>query len=163
MLESIHYDEGKTKYLVQGFKQGFCIGHKGTLAKGNPKNHRIVAQYPHVIAHKLKELCQGRIAGPFKTKPVKNFINNPLGLVPKTTESGDCLLELYPGVPSSYHMITDLKKSGVNATIPKDCSSVKYVKFDRIIEHCIRKGPGCCLARTDILSAFSLWTTTCWA
>ncbi len=80
-------------------------------------------------------------------------MNNPIGLVPKTNEEGKNLLELDPHNPSSYRIISDLRKSKVNLGIVKEKAKVEYVKFDRVVQHC--HGPGCYLAKTDISSAFS--------
>ncbi len=94
------------------------------------------------------------MAGPFKDPPLPDFVLNPLGLVPKTSDDGRNLPEVDPFNPSSYRVITDLRKSGLNATIPKDEATIQYTRFERVVDHCVVKGVGTHLAKTDISSAF---------
>ena len=127
MLQGIHYDLGKTEFLVKGFTKGFRVGHQGELPSGCSKNHTKTAHKCHIVQYKLnKEIWASRIAGPFDQPPLPNFILNPLGLVPKTSDDGCILPEEEPNNPSSYCVITDLCKSGLNACIPKEDATVQY-------------------------------------
>lgn len=47
------------------------------------KNHKSAIENPGKVYEKLaKESLLNRIAGPFKTPPLKNLVCSPLGLVP---------------------------------------------------------------------------------
>ncbi len=64
------------------------------------------------------------------------------------------LPKLAPHESSSYRLITDIRKSGGNRSIPHDLATVQYTKFDDVVQNCLDLGPGCFLAKTDIASAF---------
>ncbi len=120
-------------------------------------NHPTALHRPNIVSAKLqKELVAGHFAGLFDSPPFDSQVNNPLGLVPKTNDQGRDLPTEAPTDPKSYHLITDLRKSGVNSGIPKMEVSVEYTKFDQIIVNCFPYDPGCHLAKTDIKSAFRL-------
>ncbi len=155
LLRGINYDMDKTEFLVEGFREGFKIGHKGSTPPGYPRNHKVVSKKPWVVAYKLnKDLVKCRIAGPFETPPLGDFVLNPLGLVPKTTEDGRDLPSIALDNPSSYRMITDMRKSKVNEGIPSNLTKVQYTKFDQVIERCISLGVGAYLSKTYIASAY---------
>ncbi len=108
-----------------------------------------------MIIQKLnKEVKAGRMAGPFLDPPLACTVTNPLGLVPKMNEEGLDLPGLYLDQESSYHMITDLHRSRVNAGIPNEFTKVQYTRFDDVVEMCIKEGKGCFMAKLDIKSAY---------
>ncbi len=109
----------------------------------------------HLVIKKLnKEILVGRIVGPFLEPPLKDFVINPLGLVPKTSDTGQHLPTLYPDDEKSYCLITDLRKSGLNAGIPKERATVQYTQFETVIRAVQAQGHGSYLAKTDLSSAF---------
>ena len=85
LLYQSGYDQTEIKFLEQGFKYGFDIGYSG------PTNRRSEAKYlPLRVGSKtilwnkiMKEVNLGRVAGPFKDPPFQNYIQSPIGLVPK--------------------------------------------------------------------------------
>ncbi len=112
-------------------------------------------ELPGVVFEKInKELKASRWAGLFNQIPIQGMVCNPLGLVPKMTDDGRDLPDLFPYQSSSYRLITDLRKSGVNAHIPKQEATVQYTRFDTVVGRCFQKEKGCFLAKTDIKSAF---------
>lgn len=155
LLHEIHYESEKINFLVEGFSDGFRIGHQGERPPGYPQNHAKAEARPHVVYAKLnKELAAGRYAGPFTQPPFCDLVLNPLCLVPKTTDDGRDLPSIKLQDPASYRLISDLRKSRVNKTIPTELASVQYTKFDEVIQACIDLGPSTFLAKTDIASAF---------
>ncbi len=130
---------------------GFCAKRESNICG----NHPTAKANPMVVLQKLnKEVDSGHMAGPFLTSPVDNIVTNPLGLIPKTNEQGLNLPSLFPDQESSYRMITDLKKSGVNQGIPEEFTKVQYSKFDQAVQLCIDERAGCYMAKLDIKSAY---------
>ncbi|XP_069122414.1 uncharacterized protein [Argopecten irradians] len=91
-----------------------------------------------------KEVDLGRVAGPFKERPLPNL--RPLGLIPKST----------PGEFRLIHHLSHPKDNSVNSGIDSDLCSVQYTKFDAAIELVQNLGQGALLAKSDIKSAFRL-------
>ena len=93
--------------------------YKGEWKQVILANHPSAMTCSSVVLQKLnKEVEAGRLASLFLKIPQNGFFTNPLGLVPKTNELGLDLPEMFPNDKSSYRLITDLKRSGVNAGIP---------------------------------------------
>ena len=60
------YDTETTKFLVQGFTNGFKVGFSGKTNSDIPKNLKSAMEFPDTVGKLLeKELSVGRIAGPF--------------------------------------------------------------------------------------------------
>ena len=86
LLVQSNYDPHETEYLIDGFQNGFSIGYEG------PENVKIEAPNlkfrevgdPIILWNKvMKEVKELRYAGPFKKIPFENYIQSPIGLVPK--------------------------------------------------------------------------------
>ena len=91
LLQTTNYDSAETKFLVDGFKQGFDIGYQGPQIRQSRSEN--IPFTPGVGNHTemwnkiMKEVEAGRVAGPFNEIPFKNFIQSPIGLVPKKGKS----------------------------------------------------------------------------
>ena len=111
------------------------------------KNHKSAIENPAKVYEKLaKESLLNRIAGPFKTPPLKNLVCSPLGLVPKN-------------VPGKFRLIHDLsypKGNSVNSLIPQENSTVKYDGIDTVIQLGKQFGRHCKLSKCDIEDAFRI-------
>ena len=85
MLSDSNYDARESAFLLDGFTNGFDIGYQGPkIRQSEAKN------IPFTIGDKfdmwekiMKEVGAGRYAGPFDKIPYKNYIQSPIGLVPK--------------------------------------------------------------------------------
>ena len=141
------YDAQLYQELVSGFVQGFYLHFQGTQIRQFSKNLLSAMQQPDIVDRKLaKEICQGRILGPFKQPPFDNFKVSPLRVIPKKQ-------------PGEYRMIHHLSfpyGSLVNYFIPSKFSSVHYASLDDAISMIKKLGPGCTLAKTDVRSAFRI-------
>ena len=76
------HDGGQKQNLVSGFKLGFDLGYKGSLARVRPHNFTSALQNPDEVDEKLsKESSMNRVADRFKQESFSHFRTSPLGLV----------------------------------------------------------------------------------
>ena len=85
LLSRTGFCQSKTKQLVAGFRHGFDFGYRGPhKRKDTSPNIPITVGSEQEMWDKLmKEVKLGRHAGPFTHVPYVNFIQSPIGLVPK--------------------------------------------------------------------------------
>ena len=135
LLQASHYDSEKTKFLIDGFQKGFGIGYEG------PENRRDTAKNLPLgeIGTKtdlwnkvMKEVKLSRYAGPFTLEelPFKNFIQSPIGLVPKAGGQTRLIFHL------SYNF--NNRNCSLNAETPAEKCSVKYRDLDHAIKNCLK-------------------------
>ena len=84
LIES-DYDRKKTAKLIDGFTNGFELGYQGkTNIQRKAPNLKLAVGNETILWNKvMKEVKEGRFAGPFTEPPFKNFIQSPIGLVKK--------------------------------------------------------------------------------
>ena len=89
LLKLSNYDEKEIAFLTEGFSKGFDLGYRGpTHVKQTSKNLKFVIGNSTELWNKvMKEVKENRYAGPFEEIPFENYIQSPLGLVPK--DKGD--------------------------------------------------------------------------
>ena len=85
-------------------------------------------------------------AGPFQNIPFDNYIQSPIGLVPKHGGK-DTRLIFHLSYPRG-------KGTSVNANTPEHMCHVKYPDFNDAIQLCIVEGKACYIAKSDMKSAF---------
>ena len=106
MLRFHNYDKDDTSFLEDGFWNGFDIGYEGpaerqSTARNLPLRVGSKIQLWNKI---MKEVELGRVAGPFDQVPFHQFIQSPIGLVPKAgSNSGKTRL--------IFHLSYDFKNS----------------------------------------------------
>ena len=95
----------------------------------------------------MKEVRLKRYTGSFKDPPFKDFIQSPIGLVPKDNGKNTRLI---------FHLSYPRDKLGtsINAGIPKSKCSVKYPDFEQAIRLCKLAGKSAKAAKSDMSSAF---------
>ena len=161
LLVDTNYDPKKTAYLVKGFEEGFDLGYRGPEdVKLTAKNLKFTIGSKTELWNKvMKEVELKRYAGPFKDIPFENYIQSPIGLVPKDGGQKTRLIFhlSYPRKPPTKQLeeanITWEEKS-VNANTPPDLTKVKYPDFDKAVDLCIAAGKGCYMGKSDMSSAF---------
>ena len=149
MLVESEYDKTETKFLVDGFKNGFSIGYEGNeqvKIKSPNLKFREVGDPVQLWNKVMKEVKEERYAGPFEEIPFENYIQSPIGLVPKDGGK-DTRLIFHLSYPRG-------KGTSVNANTPAEKCTVKYPDFNNAIQLCIREGKGCKTAKSDMKSAF---------
>ena len=149
LLLQSHYDKRKTKFLIDGFRNGFSLGYKGPKeVKWTSQNLRLrVGSKTELWNKVMKEVKAKRYAGPFEEIPFDNYIQSPIGLVPKDNGTKTRLI---------FHLShpRNGKNESVNANTPEELCKVKYSDFDEAVIRCIEEGIGCKIAKSDMTSAF---------
>ena len=84
-LRETNYDKKETEFLIKGFSQGFHIGYQGPQDRCDtaPNLTLQVGTNEDIWEKIMKDVKQGRYAGPFDTILYNNYIQSPIGLVPK--------------------------------------------------------------------------------
>ena len=149
LLHESGYDPGKTKFLIDGFTEGFELGYEG------PRNIRMVANNISfreigndiTLWNKvMKEVELHRFAGPFNKPPFEHFIQSPIGLVLKDGGRETRLI---------FHLSHPRNKGmSVNANIPAEKCKVSYPDFNKAVHLCLKAGRFCFLGKADTRSAF---------
>ena len=101
----------------------------------------------------MKEVKEKRVAGPFDEKdiPFKNFIQSPLGLVPKAENKTRMIFHL------SYDFNQNKEGRSVNYHTPKEDCSVRYNDIDAAVTYSMEMGERpLYYGKTDLLNAFRI-------
>ena len=98
----------------------------------------------------MKEVQKGRYAGPFTEIPFENYIQSPIGLVPKDNGKAVRLIFhlSYPRHPKNG------QKLSVNAKTLCELCTVNYCDFDSAVKLCLQVGVSCGMAKSDFSAAF---------
>ena len=94
-----------------------------------------------------EEIALGRVAGPFQESSVPKAHISRFGVIPKHHQ------------PNKWQLIVNLShpsSGSINAGIPKELCSLKYITVDSAIDHIKSIGHEALLAKIDIKSAFRL-------
>ena len=152
------YDPEQTTYLYKGFTEGFDFSYRGPVNRRNVSaNIPIRIRSKVILWNKvMKEVRLGRYAGPFPDKPpFENFIQSPIGLVPKAGGQTRLIFHL------SYDFRMEEDERSFNYHTPQELCSVKYNDLDHAIDNCLKllkvcKDTGCVIffGKTDLSSAF---------
>ena len=132
LLKQTNYHPSEIKYLQEGFTQGFDIGYEGPkIRQSESMNIPLKIGSKTELWNKLmREVELKRVAGPFTKIPFQNYIQSPIGLVPKAGNSGKTRL--------IFHLSYDFKRKqamgSLNAFTPKSKCSVKYNDLDYAIK-----------------------------
>ena len=149
LLKESGYNGQKTKKLIKGFKYGFDLHYNGEKnVQRTATNLKLRIGSKEELWNKvMKEVEAKRFAGPFKKVPFKNYIQSPIGLVPKDNGTKTRLI-----FHLSYPKQGQVKS--VNASIPRDFCTVKYNDFDMAVQRCIEEGILCSIGKSDMSMAF---------
>ena len=157
-LRDSSYDEQKTKFLIDGFTNGFDLGYRGLTNRRDLSDNIPIKEH---IGSKLdmwnkimKEVELGRYAGPFEKPPFDNYIQSPIGLVQKAGNKTRLIFHL------SYDFGTHENLKSFNYHTLEHMCSVHYRDLDHAIKNCIKileEFPDCeviFFAKTDLMLAF---------
>ena len=91
MLQKADYNDKEIKYLGNGFLEGFDLEYEGNwLWKDESANIPLkgIGTQEDLWSKMIKEVEARRFAGPFDKVPFQNFVQSPIGLVPKAGGGG---------------------------------------------------------------------------
>ena len=130
LLVESKYDTEKTNFLIDGLKNGFDIQYQGPTDRRSTSNNIpfSVGNETELWNKIMKEVKLKRVAGPFKSIPFDNYIQSPIGLVPKAGSEQTRLI---------FHLSYEFKEQGlgsVNACMPREVCSVKYKDLDYAVK-----------------------------
>ena len=85
LLRESDYDAQESLFLIDGFTNGFDIGYAGSEERQSTSENipLTVGTREDLWGKIMKEVELKRVAGPFEEVPFKNYIQSPMGLVPK--------------------------------------------------------------------------------
>ena len=136
ILEETKYNPDETKFLIDGFTTGFDIGYHGTTVRQSYSDNIpiTVGSTRELWSKIMKEVGAGRYAEPYKSVPFPNFIQSPIGLVPKARNKTWLIFHLL------FEFFDEKGNSlgSVNSCTPKEWCSVKYNDLDAAAATCIK-------------------------
>ena len=149
-LKKTNYDPQESDYLVDGFINGFDLGYRGPeVIQQKSQNLKFTIGDKLELWNKvMKEVKEKRYAGPFREIPFENYIQSPIGLVPKDGGQKTRLI---------FHLSHPRNRKrgfSVNGNTPETLTKVKYKDFDAAVKLCIQEGKGCAMGKSDMTSAF---------
>ena len=135
LLIKTGYPHDKTQFLEQGFREGFDIGYEGPQDRCSISDNLPFTFVDQVqLWNKLmKEVKLCRVTGPFKEIPFKNYIQSPIGLVPKAGSDQTRLI-----FHLSYEFSKGDKLGSLNNYTPKERCTVKYKDLDFAVQPYLR-------------------------
>ena len=150
LLTITNYDVEETNFLIDGFTDGFDICYTGPEdVKQESNNLKFTIGDKTELWNKvMKEVKEGRYAGPFNKPPFDTYIQSPIGLVPKDKGKKTRLIF------HLSHPRDSTKGISVNAHIPKSICRVTYKKLDDAVRLCIKEGKGCYLGKSGHVFCF---------
>ena len=154
LLIDSNYNKKETQFLVDGFRNGFDIGYQGPEHRQDTaRNIPFTVGNQDILWEKIMtEVKERHYAGPFKEIPFDDYIQSPIGLVPKAGNKTRLI----------FHISFDFKQLGnlsVNGCMLKELCSVKYNDLDNAIQNCFVTcdvNQPIFFARTDVQSAFRI-------
>ena len=133
LLVESNYDKTEIQFLHDGFTNGFDIGYEGPQIRQSEANNLPFTIGNHIILWNklMKEVKLNRVAGPFTSVPFENYIQSPIGLVPKDGGQQTRLI---------FHLSYNFEdgNKSVNYHTSKDKCTVKYRDLDHAIASCLR-------------------------
>ena len=148
LLKETNYNKIKSDKLIKGFSKGFPLGYQGQrlgIQRKAPNLKLRVGGEIDLWNKVMKEVKVKRYAGPFAEIPYDDFIQSPIGLVPKDDGNDTRLI---------FHLSYPRNGKSVNSETPKEICSVHYPEFDLAIKRCIEEGVGAEISKSDLKSAF---------
>ena len=119
--------------------------YQGPNVNREPTNLKSAFQFKDKLwASLMKEVCLGRMIGPFDSQPITPLICSPVGMVEKKNSSDMCRIThlSYP------------KGCSINAFIDPDDAETHYQTFKTAVNLVAKASPGAFMVKEDFKSAF---------
>ena len=132
MLFETNYDAEETSFLVDGFTNGFDISYQGPLiCQSCSENIPLsVGTHQDLWNKIMKEVKAGRVTGPFDTILFDNYIQSPVGLVPKAGGKTRMIFHLSHNFNKKKGAEPLECEKSLNSCMPKHLCMVKYNDLD---------------------------------
>ena len=147
LLRDSDYDTHEAEFLIDGFTNGFDIGYSGNEERQSTSENipLTVGTREDLWEKTMKEVKLKRVAGPFEKIPFQNYIQSPVGLVPKAGNKTRLIFHLSYNFDETGHKFNQKankkqrKKEGnsVNACTPAELCSVSYNDLDKAVTNCL--------------------------
>ena len=126
LLHDSGYHSNKSKFLDNGFCNGFPLHYQGkTDVQMVSANLKLNIGAETELWNKVMKEVKLCFAGPFDTIPYDNFIQSPIGLVPKHNGKATRLI---------FHLSHPRDgRCSVNISILKEYCKVKYFDFNEAV------------------------------
>ena len=134
-LRHYQYDRAESEFLIDGFRNGFDIGYQGpTEWKSKSENIPLtIGSKDDLWCKIMKEVKAGQVAGPFDSIPFDNYIQSPIGLVPKAGGKTRMIFHL------SFTFNNEKESGGsMNGWTPWELCTVKYNDLDAAVRACLK-------------------------
>ena len=134
LLVESNYDKKKTDYLIGGFEKGFDISYHGPINRRDVSDNipiwKGVRSLTELWNKVMKEVHHQCYAGPFQEIPFDNYMQSPIGLVPKDNGKQIRLI---------FHLSYDFKTGNqlLNYHTPDHLCKVKYRDLDHVVSNCL--------------------------
>ena len=124
------------EFLEKGFRNGFDIGYRGPCCRRD-----VLSNIPLRVGDGIKlwnkvmkEVRLKRYAGPFNFEelPLEQFVQSPIGLVPKSGNKTRLIFHL------SFDFGEEYVKRSVNFHTLEELCSVKYEDLDKSVKNCLQ-------------------------
>ena len=147
LLVETKYCAVESVFLLDGFRNGFDIGYRGSLRIQQRSPNLKIRVGSHLILWNkiMKEVKNLRYAGPYEEIPYEYYIQFPVGLVPKDNGKDTRLI---------FHLSYPGKGVSLNSETPRELTTVKYCDVTDAVKLCLQAGRGCKISKSDMKSAF---------
>ena len=147
LLVETKYCAVESVFLLDGFRNGFDIGYRGSLHIQQRSPNLKIRVGSHLILWNkiMKEVKNLRYAGPYEEIPYEYYIQSPVGLVPKDNGKDTRLI---------FHLSYPRKGVSLNSETPRELTTVKYCDVTDAVKLCLQAGRGCKISKSDMKSAF---------
>ena len=144
LLIQSNYDHNETTKLTEGFRQGFRLEYTGqqkNIQQNSPNLPFTMGDKKELWNKIMKEVQLARYAGPFQNPPFTDFIQSPIGLVPKDGGRATRLIFhlSHPRIKPFKDRPQPQQRS-INANTDKEKTTVHYPDFDDAVRMCLKLG-----------------------
>ena len=109
LLQTSGYDSREAQYLIEGFTTGFDLEYQGPWNRQDTVHNLPfrdgVGNDRGVWQKMRREVEAGRFAGPYSQIPFKNYVQSPVGLVPKSNGQTRLIFHLSYDFKGSYRSV----------------------------------------------------------
>ena len=147
LLCESNYNKEESEFLVDGFTNGFNIGYQGPSVRQSESENipfDNIGSKEELWEKTMKEVKKLRVAGPFEHIPFSNYIQSPIGLVPKAGWKTRMIFHLSynfnskrKGKKRKNGGSTEQVNDSLNECTLKHLCTVKYNDLDAAVHQCL--------------------------